>query len=152
MQNEKVKVKNGDGLIKLEIPSPNRQRSSRFQHPISMFGDWIFSGAWMLEFGCSAGIRVPSRKSSGRSRLPKANQGYSSSFNPIQGFLRKNIFYADSLQPIPTYLRYPSPHPSCYGAHTLVAGKLTPCRQINPLANLIPANADQKIYAPFVYR
>jgi hypothetical protein len=32
-----------------------------------------------------------------------------------------------------------------------VAGKLTPRRQINPLANQMLADAGQKIYVPLVY-
>jgi hypothetical protein len=68
MQSVKVKMKNGGGLIKLQIPSTNHQGSSRFQPPILVLGDWIFSGAWTLELGFLGGVHVHSRNSRKASR------------------------------------------------------------------------------------
>jgi hypothetical protein len=42
----------GRDAIKFQIPGSPHQRSSKFQHPILVFGYWVFSGTWIWGLGC----------------------------------------------------------------------------------------------------
>jgi hypothetical protein len=110
---------------------------------------------FMFICGRDASLRVKALAVQGLPRSTLAIQRYP---NLFKGFCEKYffIFYEDLLRPNPTYWDLfrppPLPHPSSgYGACERAAGKLTPSRQINLLANQMLANAGQKIYAPFVY-
>jgi hypothetical protein len=88
----------------------------------------------------------PSRLKRLQSSLLNAIQGYSRSFNPIQGFLEKIFFYAKRRAPLHEWVRRLCP--TLRTAREYARPTITDGRQINPRTGPIPTPTAQKMKSP----